>query len=735
MLKETLWYRLSRILGWTAVGSIFALVIFMANIEIRDLDIWLHLAMGKFIVQQGYVPQVDVLSATIAGRPWINHEWLFQIIVHQLFSGWGADGLITMQVILVTLTLTVLLLLGYDRERQWLALSPLLLVVFVYQERLTYRPDLFSLLFLASFLFFLSKKLHQKWLPVALFILQVFWVNVHGFFILGPLLVFLWWAGEEFNSRIAKKKPLPKADKVHLRHALVLVVLACFINPMGWKGALYPFDILSGTMKESRIFFQYIGELEPPVTWATLFSGDQLAFKALIALSALLLILNYRRLNLRDVLIWVIFLLLSLSARRNVVLFAFTAFWVIVTYGDKVKALVKFDRFSGNFKLAADCLVKFLIIVFVLVQWEKLSLNGYYDFDNYRRKSEVGGISLRMFPHKAADFLLKAGIHGNFYNDFNSGAYLLGRCYPNIRVAIDGRTELYGAKLFMEHDRIWKGDTDLLKEWVQRYDLKGIMLGSVFGPIPQALLWNLSQDKEWVLVYFDHDGVIFLKDSLENRELIKRYAVSLDEWRSPQVDLERVGLRRVEPFQQISRAYSLASMRRYDQALSEGFEALRLSPNSQDAYKIVGYCFLKKGNSEEAYETLRMAAVLDPADKEVRYNLAAVYEQKGEFEKALHEAALVLRDPAGKRLAVFLIARILAKTDKFHGSVQFLRRLDEIIPADWDDFMQIGDIIYDKGDYKAALEVYEMALLTGRHIDKIQHKIELCYRALEKKDR
>jgi hypothetical protein len=69
---------------------------------------------------------------------------------------------------------------------------------------------------------------------------------------------------------------------------------------------------------------------------------------------------------------------------------------------------------------------------------------GYYDFDKFERKMEYGGVSLRNYPYKAADFLVANKIKGNFFNDFNSGAYLLGRASPDIKVFIDGRTEVYG---------------------------------------------------------------------------------------------------------------------------------------------------------------------------------------------------------------------------------------------------------------------------------------------------
>ena len=69
--------------------------------------------------EDGYVPDVDVLSCSIAGRPWVNHEWLFQVIIYNIFNLSGADGLILMQVIIASVTMLILLsLLPEDMHKK-----------------------------------------------------------------------------------------------------------------------------------------------------------------------------------------------------------------------------------------------------------------------------------------------------------------------------------------------------------------------------------------------------------------------------------------------------------------------------------------------------------------------------------------------------------------------------------------------------------------------------------------
>src|SRR3989338_4089819 len=202
-MKEIFWTRASYILGLLAIAVLFGLVVFCANIEIKDLDLWLHLKMGEFITQHKYVPSVDILSCTIAGKPWVNHEWLFQVVAHLIFKNGGPEVLIAMQVFVVSATILILLFLGYSRERQFGVVFLLLLVMLVYQLRFTIRPDIFSLLFFAVYIYILALHLDKRWVLPVIFLVQVLWANVHGFFFFGPFIVLVGIAAE-FLKRSVK---------------------------------------------------------------------------------------------------------------------------------------------------------------------------------------------------------------------------------------------------------------------------------------------------------------------------------------------------------------------------------------------------------------------------------------------------------------------------------------------------------------------------------------------------
>ena len=176
-MSDHLWRKVSRLFGLLPIGALFAVVFYVANMEIKDLDLWLHIAVGKFITLNHFIPDKDILSCSIVGQSWINHEWLFQVIVYNIFNIWGPEGLSTMQVVVVLLTMALLFLLGYNKDNQLPTIFGLCLVYLIYHQRFTIRPDIYSLLFFVSYIYVLALHIDKKWAPAVLVIVQILWVS------------------------------------------------------------------------------------------------------------------------------------------------------------------------------------------------------------------------------------------------------------------------------------------------------------------------------------------------------------------------------------------------------------------------------------------------------------------------------------------------------------------------------------------------------------------------------
>lgn len=715
-MSDTFYQRLSNIFGLIAIAAIFSLTIFVAGVEIKDLDLWLHIGTGRFIVQHGFVPQVDVLSHTITGQPWVNHEWLFQVIVYLLYESGGPDALIQMQVIVVTLSMGILLLLGYNREKQFPTILALLITSFVFSTRFTIRPDIYSLLCFALYILILSFFLDRRWSVVAIFLVQVFWTNVHGFFFFGPLFVMIGLAAEWLKRHAKlpyewnKTARLTDAEYKRLKIILGAVIIGCLFNPMTFKGAWYPVGVFFQISGESKIFFDKIVELENPISLNTLFSLHyQPFYKVLILISALSFFFNRRRIDIGVFLFWLVFLFFSLAAKRNMAYFAFAAYLAFVTnvITISLRDILPIKLQDKKFGYLAATVAKILVIAWILQYWTMISLNGYFDFDNYERKSEFGGVSQKVFPYKAVDFLVENNVQGNFFNDFNSGAYLVGRTHPAIKVYIDGRTEVYGPAFFTEYVEFWENDNaEKFMETLQKYEITGALLNSVYTMIPDRILRRLYDDPGWIPVYFNHDAMVFLKDVPLNRAVIEKNRLNLAEWKAPELDLYRLGPSNVVPYRHANRAYTLIDLEFYGPALDEVEEALKAAPNYAEAYKLKGKIAAQQKDYEGAFRAFRLASLFDSSDKQSRFNLAAAYYDLGRYNLALEEYEKITghywpQDPKG----YYLMAKTYFKTGEHRAGFEALNQAVGLNKS-VGDVLRLGDFLVEDEKYDLARAVY-----------------------------
>ncbi len=728
--------KLNWISGLLVIGSLLGVIAFSAMTEVKDLDLWLHLKMGEFIVQHGYVPSVDVLSCSFAGKPWIDHEWLFQVILYLVKSAWGMDGLIYMQVFLVMCAFTVLFLLTYEADRE-LVIAPLFfLVMLIYQTRFTIRPDIFSLLFFVFYIYMISLHLDKRWSVGLFFILQVFWTNMHGYSFLGILLILVPLLSEWSKRHVKMPFEWNEAGRLvdeeyrRLRWILLALVLATLINPLGFKGAAYPFTVLFGMAGDQGIFFANITELQKAITWSTLFDQTkQMPYKAMIFLSAASFFFNRRRIDMSAVLLWVFFLLFSLTAVRNLAYFAFVAYFVFMInvshlhITEMLPIRFKYPEFLHLTGLAVSI---FFIVVF-LDYGRGLSLAGYYDFDKYERKSEFLGVSQRVFPDKAVSFLERNQIKGNFFNDFNSGAYVIGRVYPNIRVYMDGRTELRGGKFFSTYKKIWdEGDEKLFDEAAERYYFSGALVNTSTSRAPEKFLKMIFAKKEWKLVYFDYDGLIFLREIPANNNIIKRFGIDLAQWKPKELDLHRLGDSRVFPYYYTNRATTLHVLGFDDQALLELDAALKVSPANFDAFKLKAEIYRSRGEFQKSFENWRFAAIYNN-DGDALSGFAQAYLDVGDYGGAIKHAQRVVEaypnDPAG----YIVLAKAFAKSKQYEkGYDILLRALDKKSP-DLKEVILFGDICLADGKVDLAFQAYVAAVTQDIRLIEGYQKLAQVY--------
>ncbi len=743
-MVERIAEKLNYFIGLILIGLVFGLTAFASSVEVRDPDLWLHIATGRFITDHGFVPGYDVLSCSIPGKAWVNHEWLFQVLVSTIYKFQGTDGLILMQTIVVMMTMMIFFFLCYNRNKQMAVAFMLLLVLLVYQSRFTIRPDIFSLLFFGIDIFIIAAFIHRRWAIYALFLVQVLWSNVHGFFFLGPFIILI----SIFSELIKRYMKLPQEwsqvgrltdeEYLNLQWAFIFAVLACFLNPLTLEGAYYPIKVLLQVPGESKVFFDNIQELQRPITSGDLFSLQNYPqYRLLILLSFYSFLVNLRRLDIGVFIFWLAFLAFSLVAKRNLIFFSFAAYLVCMTNIMNIKLYdicpIRFTE--EKFRFLTAVFVKVCFCFWIINFGILLTDRGYFDFDKYERKSEYGGVSQRFYPNKAVDFLVNNKVQGNFFNDFNSGAYLLGRCFPDIKVFIDGRTEVYGAAFFKQYQKMWGDvvDKELFDKTIEKLNITGALLNSIQFPVPEATL-KYFFDKKWAIVYFDYDAVIFLKDTPENKPIIDQYQIDLSQWKAKGMDLKRLAAMTVTPFPQVNRAFTLEALGFDDAALAEAQEALKVSPGFVDPYKILGKIYGKRGDHEKAFENFRIATMVIQRDTELRYDLALAYENLEDFPNAIKQYLKIIQLEPQKPKGYFTAARAYAKNKQYDKVLEYLNQAYKLDPIAVGDLVKIGDLLYDQKEFKTAKKVFELALTTNKDLANIHHKLGLSHLELGEKD-
>lgn len=242
------------------IGFFLALGFLLGVFQLRDTaDFYWHLRTGDLIRASGEIPRVDFYTYTRAGSPWIDLHWMFQVGMSWVHERGGVPALTFAK---CAVTTAALLLLVTARRRTWpvwamvLAWLPALLVL---SGRMYIRPETLTLLYLSMFLAILIRWDRRPRLAWLLPLVQMAWVNSHGLFVLGPIV--LGFALIDAALRRGAFSAERRAWWTTVVPASAATAAACLLNPYGLRGALYPLE-LAATMSSPK-FTRSIAELKP----------------------------------------------------------------------------------------------------------------------------------------------------------------------------------------------------------------------------------------------------------------------------------------------------------------------------------------------------------------------------------------------------------------------------------------------------------------------------------------
>ncbi len=496
-----------------------------------DPDLGWHLQVGQEISETKVVPHLNHYNYTYTGA-WVDHEWLANLLLFEIYHNFGyiALSLIFASMILLSFILLNIISQKYFSKTPTFILAGLQLFGLVAcLPHFGIRVQEFGFLFLLLELWIIDNYTQTKSINKLLLLLPLIylWANLHGSFLFGLGLLFVWPVIKLLELYLAQspwKKYINNSEFVALadikKFALIAIGagLLTLVTPYG--AGLYSF--LSGY--GNSFYLLVIEEWLPQYNFP--FNYWQLLYLALsMAVFGLFIRAAWKnkiiKADLWSLILFVLCLGLSFKSRRHFpLLFVASFIFLIKTIFTLLEIeKIKFAFKHWSFKLAI------IICLFLMV---------IYQFINTSYISDPFSAYCGKYPCGAVNYLLRNNqtlVNLNIFNEYNWGGYLIWT-YPERKLFIDGRLPqvAYAGHSFIEELlEFYKASADYKKKLAQ-YDIKLILLKTqddkqrvkkwekiIFWinenslNSPNYLRQYLQGAREWKIIYQDSLATIYQK--------------------------------------------------------------------------------------------------------------------------------------------------------------------------------------------------------------------------------
>lgn len=606
-------------------------IFFLCQLPIRDFDIWFHLKSGELFVKSGHLFFTEPFSYAAQGRQWIPYEWLFQIVIY-LLSLVGGIAILPffIGIFIVISQFFLLRILGYIFR---LPLVPRILLTFFFfvatYEYDTIRPHMMAYCFLIIFLFLIFARIFKgkKWVYLTPLITLV-WTNLHSSVILGwglllsfGLVILIQWVW-------TKEKEL----LIESRDLVLLAIINFFITitpPLG----LLNYQLLWDFYKDRIFLGQFIAEWSPTVValFYNPFGFYSYTFTVIIAFLSVLGICIKKKKLLS--ILWITPLLImglvGFSAVRNI-------------YLGLLGMTILFGWSLGEFLALSPKRNKWVVRIFFIIALVFLS----YNVTLLHSKQESYASVRYYFPIKSTEFVKKY-LHGNMFNDYNYGGYMLYELYPKQHIFIDGRSDVYRCCEMRSYQELstekYLSDSayrKFLNSFWDKYDISFAVLSVQKHDVMRRIASLLNTDPNWSLVFWDDDAQIFVRKDGKNNGIIQQLGTTYATpyLRNPYVaGHEKEALAEYERMDAIATTahtsnaigYLLLKQGQFEQAQSRFISAMQQDPTFESPYMNLAELAAKDGNIEDAIKLYSQAKNLAPDRGLIYIRLGQLMQQAG----------------------------------------------------------------------------------------------------------
>lgn len=479
-----------------------------------DGDTGWHIRTGQWILSHHAIPHQDIFSFTKPGAPWFAWEWLSDLIFGFLHLHWGLPGIAVASIVIICLVSAALFRLVLTTcGNRLIAIAVTFLVAIGCSVHWLARPHLFTLLFIVIWLTVLERASDHKKLVLLPFGC-ILWVNLHGGFAAGILLILTYAAGAVLDGffsgeQNARSQNFRKGRTYSI--AAALSSLASLLNPYGY----HLHEHIAGYFKDSAQFngvaeFQTLSFHHPAAVYLELMLG----------LGVLASIHYIRRRRFTPALLILSWAHFALFAGRNIPLFALISAPFIAGALDELlqSGVCEIRNYPQPVRIIWSLIHEIGKEVQIFdrpwrVYWVPVAsivlLAGAVSAGAHSSKLRAE-YDPKRYPIGAVAMLASRGANHRIFCDDEWGDYLAYRLYPAGRVFVDGRTDFYGGKFVRNYLDILGVEYD----WQKRLDRYGVdtLLLSTKSAIAEAA--KLSP--RWRVTYDDGIAVV-LQSNPANR--------------------------------------------------------------------------------------------------------------------------------------------------------------------------------------------------------------------------
>jgi len=479
-MKGDLFPAFHKVFSFLAVLAVVLIVLefLLARKGMHDPDIWWHLRNAEYLFQHHDLPRYDTYSFTLAGHPWMNHEWLAEIPFYLAWRAGGLLGLKTLKILLLQAIFGGVLYLAWRESRNFKAsFIACAFCSFLAQISFGPRTILFGYAYLVILLIILQRFRQRGsaplWLLPPLFCL---WVNTHGSWLLGlicfSIVIFAGWFKLSWGR--IESQPWGAGQRKKLILAWLASVAALFVNPFGFHLLLYPFDLAF----RQKLNISHIAE------WVSVDFHDWHGKLVMVLLLVLFLgaLVRKRSWSATGLLLALFGLYCGLTYVRFLFLLA-----ILVA-----PLLAQILDFLPAYKAERDA--PWLNALAILAMAAGMF---YY----WPREGALQRSLAEQYPVRAVAFLKEHPPQGRLLAFYPWGGYLEWNDH-DVPVFIDGRVDIF------EYEGIFQEYIDLLgvdrsKGVLDKYKIRYMLF-----PPDQPLSYVLERNPEWKTLY--RDGVSVL---------------------------------------------------------------------------------------------------------------------------------------------------------------------------------------------------------------------------------